>query len=159
MSISAAPGSVNHKGQTALMLAAREGMFHLVQQLLHCHMSIMTIDSEGKTVLHYALQAKINQLPIVSCLLNIPKGYKLESMDMECSDLLFLLVIGIKSNEVRMDLLLSTFYGGSISEEIKNGCDSSVVELLNSLLKFTVVSNRIVFVEEDDLSFVCSSQS
>lgn len=157
--VSAVPGSVNHKGQTALMLAAREGMLHLVQRLLHCHMSVMTIDSEGKTVLHYALQAKINQLPIVSCLLNMPKGFKLESINMDCSGYVFLLLLGIKSNEIKVDLLLSTFYGGSISEEIRNGCDLSVLELLNSLLKFTEVSNKIVFVDEDDLSFVCSSQS
>lgn len=91
--ISAIPGSVNHKGQTALMLAAREGMLHLVQRLLHCHMSVMTIDSEGKTVLHYALQAKINQLPIVSCLLNMPKGFKLESMNMDCSGYMLLFIL------------------------------------------------------------------
>lgn len=74
-------------------------------------------------------------------------------------DICFFLFLGIKSNEIKVDLLLSTFYGGSIPEETRNGCDPSVFELLNSLLKFTEVSNKIVFVDEDDLSFVCSSQS
>lgn len=84
MTISAAPGAVNHQGQTALMLAVREGMLLLVRRLLHCHMSVMTIDSQGKTVLFYALQTKMNQMPIVYSLLSIPKGVQVEHVDAEC---------------------------------------------------------------------------
>ena len=42
--LSACPGAVNHKGQTALMLAAREGMLLLVRCLLRCKVSEMTVD-------------------------------------------------------------------------------------------------------------------
>ena len=81
---SASPGAVNHKGQTALMLAAREGMLLLIRRLLHCQMSVLSIDSQGKTVLYYALQAKVNQMLIICALLNIPKTYDITMIDSKC---------------------------------------------------------------------------
>ena len=70
---SASPGAVNHKG-----------MLLLVRRLLHCQMSVLSIDSQGKTVLYYALQAKVNQMLIVCALLNIPKNYDITMIDSKC---------------------------------------------------------------------------
>mgnify|MGYP001633717661 FL=1 len=52
---SAIPGAVNHKGQTALMLAAEKGMSVIVRRLLQCHVSVTPVDGNGKTALHYSL--------------------------------------------------------------------------------------------------------
>ena len=59
-------------------------MLLLVRRLLHCQMSVLSIDSQGKTVLYYALQAKVNQMLIVCALLNIPKNYDITMIDSKC---------------------------------------------------------------------------
>ena len=152
---SASPGAVNHKGQTALMLAAREGMLLLIRRLLHCQMSVLSIDSQGKTVLYYALQAKVNQMLIVCALLNIPKTYDITMIDSKCYWLIVVWFVGIKSNHINVDLLVSTFYDGSIPGEICELCDPAVLELLQALMKHVEIPEKITFVEEDDLFIVC----
>ena len=63
--------------------------------------------------------------------------------------------VGIKSNHINVDLLVSTFYDGSIPGEICELCDPAVLELLQALMKHVEIPEKITFVEEDDLFIVC----
>ena len=81
---SATPASTNSKGQNALMLAAREGMLLVVRRLLHCHVPVLAVDVEGKSVLHYAFEAPLNQMGIVCAILGIKKTPVVSDITREC---------------------------------------------------------------------------
>ena len=87
---------MNHEGQTALMLAAEKGMIVLLRRLLHCHASMMPVDTNGQTVLHYALKcglagkmicrSKVNQVSILCVLLNVKSIEQADIVNKECED-------------------------------------------------------------------------
>ena len=128
---------MNHKGQTALMLAAREGMKSLVFSLLRCKMSEMTADCEGRTVLQYALEAKENQRAIVSALLGLKDGKGKENVE----------------------LVAMTFANGEVVDRLVEKSDPWVKEKMLELKKQVEGNVMDVFLEEDDLWSVCRKQS
>ena len=67
-----------------MMLAAREGMLLVVRRLLHCHVSVLAVDVEGKSVLHYAFDAPLNQMSIVCAILGIKKTPAVSDVTHEC---------------------------------------------------------------------------
>ena len=56
---------------------------------------------------------------------------------------------------MNVDLLLSTFYDGNIPGDLYESCDPEVLELLQTLIKHVEKSEKIIFVDEDDLLIVC----
>ena len=142
---------MNHKSQTALMLAAEAGMVLLVKRLISCKLSLLSTDEREQTVLHYALRATKNQMELVCLLLGVPKGVDVQMVNASCRGILRNSVVGIEVNRVNVDLLHATFRGGVITDEEKKLCDSSVLELLSALLHNTNISEKLVFVDEDDL--------
>lgn len=82
---SAAPAVTNNQGQTALMLAAREGMLLVVRRLLHCHVPVLGVDLEGKTVLRYAMEASLNQMDVVCAVLGIKRIPAVKSITKKCT--------------------------------------------------------------------------
>ena len=130
---SACPGAVNHKGQTALMLAAREGMLLLVRCLLRCKVSEMTVDCEGHTVLQYALEAKQHQYGIVSSILGLKEG----------------------KGRVNTELVAMTFANGEEVDKLLEKSEPSVKEKLMELKKAIGGKKNVVFIEEDDMYSTC----
>lgn len=127
---------INHKGQTALMLAAGAGMKSLVLSLLRCHVSEMTADCEGRTALQYALEAKENQRAIVSALLGLKDG----------------------KGKGNVELVAITYANGEVVDRLVEKSDPWVREKILELKKQVEGKTMDVFLEEDDLWSVCGKQ-
>ena len=56
---------------------------------------------------------------------------------------------------MNVELLHATFRGEVVLEDVMELCNSPVLELITALLHNTSISEKIVFVDEDDLLFVC----
>lgn len=67
-----------------MMLAAEAGMHAFVRRMVTLNMSTTSVDSNGRTTLHYALMAKENQLEVVKALLFIPEDTEIDAIDEHC---------------------------------------------------------------------------